>query len=426
MRKAASTVAHEEEAPAAECVHCGLCLDACPTYRLSGLEAESPRGRLYLMAAASAPGTPLDQDAARHLDSCLGCLACESACPSGVPYGRKLEAFRPRVAASSSLSRRLATKTAVFAARRRGMLRLAAATAGFLDRIGLQRLRRGLPVIGIVPDHSRSRPRTTGRRASTKPARCRVALLSGCGTVALRPAILEAAHEVLQRNSIEVIELDSTLCCGALSLHAGDPAAAARLARQAVAEADRQRPDFIVTIAAGCGAMLRHYGELLADGSPASRARDFSRRARDVSELLVELGFDEPQVAASANTVAYHDACHLLHGAGVARAPRVLLAATGARIVDLGDNSICCGSAGVYNLTHARAAAAMGRQKAELASAAGIDTVAVGNLGCILQIERALVLHGVMGIRVRHPIELLADAYSREITDGVPAKSEAV
>ena len=401
------------------CVHCGLCLDACPTYRVNGLEAESPRGRLYLMEAVADGRIALDHDVAGHLDSCLGCLACETACPSGVKYGRRIEGFRPRLHGGVASRPRHAWRMLVHRALRSDRWqRLALVTARMADRTGLARLRRQLPGLSLVPAHTaRASPTRSDRSASDgRPPRARVALLMGCGARVFRPELEAAVRSVLAENEIDVETMDAGICCGALSLHDGRTAEATHLASDLVRRFADAPVDYIVTVAAGCRAALGD-ADHLADAvlRLSGDSARLASKSREICELLVELGFRAPRGAGrTAHTIGYHDACHLLHAARVAQPARDVLTATGAVVVDLGENAVCCGSAGTYNLVHPRTASELGRRKAELVAAGAFRQVAVANLGCILQIERALDIASAGLVRVAHPIEYLAEAYERE------------
>ena len=396
------------------CVHCGLCLDTCPTYRVLGSEADSPRGRIHIMEAVDRGELRLDREAAAHLDGCLGCLACETACPSGVSFGSRIERFRERVREEVPAGpwRRLVQRVV----QRPGLISLAKRSAVALDALGLGRLRRKLPGIGLMPSRRRA---LRGGLEPLAPAgdAPRVAVLAGCVADDLMPSIHAAAVETLRHNGVEVVELRGQ-CCGALALHAGRTDEAAALARRTVAAIEALGVDRVVTTAAGCGAAMREYGHrppAAGDGEEAgSAAARVAGKTMDVSELLVELGPREPARRLDERIVAYHDACHLLHASGVAAAPRaVVRAATGRTPSDLGDNHICCGSAGSYNLEHPPMAIELGNRKAALAAGGDADTIAVANVGCIMQIERALAMTG-QDLRVRHPVELLAEAYRRE------------
>ncbi len=404
------------------CVHCGLCLDTCPTYRVLGTEADSPRGRLYIMEGIRKGELELDDQAALHLSRCLGCLACETACPSGVSYGRRLEEFRPKLAerggganAWKNLAEKVYTNpTAVNAGLK---------AVELLDRVGLGPMRRKVPGLGILPAGTSSgglRDDTDAdlsplrRSRSNQPlrARARVALLTGCVGDRLLPGINRDTVEVLQRNGVEIVEVVGQGCCGALDLHAGRPEQARSLAAtnaRVFAAADL---DFVVSTAAGCGAMLRDYAHVLEGGESAEAGSTMTERSRDICEVLVELGFERPSRTVDAGgAVAYHDACHLLHARGISAAPRAVCeAACGVAPVDLGENAICCGSAGSYNVDHPELADELGRRKAELTGERQAAVVAVGNVGCLLQISRALALAGSTAV-VRHPVQLLAEAY---------------
>jgi glycolate oxidase iron-sulfur subunit len=408
------------------CVHCGLCLDACPTYRVLGTEADSPRGRIYIMEAVRRGEVPLDEAAAGHLDSCLGCLACETACPSGVSFGRRMEEFLPQLRGATPMERRWRQWTRELYDDERA-LTLGRRAARLLDSVGLGKLRRRVPGLGLLPGRERQEEGedTTPLRRSrtTQPAypKMRAALVGRCGADTLVPSINRAAVEVLQRNDVEVVEIAGVGCCGALDLHSGNEAEARALVAantRALARAiEKERIDVIVTTAAGCGAALTDYGHLTAkmDGELARMGALVAELSRDISELLVDIDFERPVLPeGKRKRVAYHDACHLLNGCGITSAPRAIVeAATGVPPMDLGENAICCGSAGRYNLDHPKMADTLGARKAELARASGADTIAVGNVGCALQIARSLALAGVKA-KVRHPVELLAEAYAAE------------
>ncbi len=418
MSERSPNVAH---APGLPCVHCGLCLDTCPTYRVLGTEADSPRGRIWIMEGVARGELELDDQAALHLSRCLGCLACESACPSGVSYGRRLEEFRPRLAERGDpapgwkeAARRVYTNDAAVDAGLRA--------ASLLDRAGLGGLRRKLPGLGLLPGvagaslgdaDANVTPLRRSRVAQPLRPRARVAVLTGCVGDRLAPAINRDTVEVLQRNGLEVVEVAGQGCCGALALHAGLSAEAEDLARANAKAFSVADVDFVVTTAAGCGAMLRDYAHVLHGSEEEQAALELAGASRDVSELLVELGFDEPSRPLDVGVVAYHDACHLLHARGISSAPRrICAAATGREPVDLGENAICCGSAGSYNLEHPAISAELGARKASLARDREAGVVAVGNVGCLLQIAQALELAGVRA-QVRHPVQLLAEAYRR-------------
>jgi glycolate oxidase iron-sulfur subunit len=401
------------------CVHCGLCLDTCPTYRVLGMEADSPRGRIYLMEAIERGVLPLDREASSHLDSCLSCLACETACPSGVNFHSRIDAFRPRLVLPPA--RRAARALVQYLSQSRAALRAGLASAHALDAVGLQALRRRIPGLQIFPRRS---ARRTGVSISstltsripppTKP-RARVALLTGCAANTLAPSITRAAVETLYSNGVGVVDVPEQGCCGALALHAGDDANARACIESNTRAFNSADVDFVVTTAAGCGAVLKQYGEL-ADASLRHESQRVAGRARDISEVLYTIGIARPSHPLRlSGPVAYHDACHLLHAAKVSQPPRaVLAAAMSSSVIDLGDNHLCCGSAGTYSLEKPRIAAVLGSRKAQLVESCGAVAVAVGNVGCMLQIELSLARRGT-DISVVHPIELLAEAYVRSL-----------
>jgi len=410
-------------APGLPCVHCGLCLDTCPTYRVLGTEADSPRGRIYIMESIDRGELELDDQAALHLSRCLGCLACETACPSGVSFGRRIEEFRPRLAERShdraqawkDMARKVYTNDNVVDTGLR--------VAELLDRAGLGAARRKVPGLGLLPGGAAASqpaadpdvsPLRRSRTHQPLRARARAAVLTGCVGDRLAPGINRDTVEVLQRNSIEVVEVAAQRCCGALDLHSGRRREAEALAAanaRAFAAAD---VDFIVSTAAGCGAMLRDYAHVLHGTDEELSGRELADCSRDICELLVELDFEKPSHPLEVHgEVAYHDACHLLHARAISAAPRLVCeAALGRAPVDLGENAICCGSAGSYNLDHPAISAELGARKAELARQRQAGMIAVGNVGCLLQISRSLALAG-LPVEVRHPVQLLAEAYRR-------------
>ena len=399
------------------CVHCGLCLSACPTYVETGREADSPRGRIVLMKGIEAGTTPLSADVVRHLDLCLGCRACETACPSGVEYGALIEGARRHLTARAPRGARdrwkrwLLTRWLPDAERLAPLaelLRLAA-------RLGLPRLARARwaplefrRLAALVPDATRARR----LRAVPEPVgspRATVALLTGCVTQALFARVNELTARLLARAGYRVVVPRGQVCCGALSAHLGEAGDAERRARRNVNVFLRAEPDFVATNAAGCGAMMREYGRWLEhDASYASAARSLAAKVRDVTQLLAVAPL--PAMRPVPARVVYHDACHLAHGQGVRAEPRALLRAIpGLELVELADGELCCGSAGTYNLTEPAMAWRLGERKAEAVLATGADMVAAGNPGCILQIRAALRLRG-RELPVLHPVEILARA----------------
>ena len=395
-----------------DCVHCGLCLSACPTYRELGTEMDSPRGRIYLMKALEDGSVGMTPDIARHLDLCLGCRACETACPSGVRYGNLIEAARSFVEEHHRrpfFDRwRRALITRIFPHPQR--LRMALRPLLVLERLGiLGLLRRVSPVVGMLPqlDESLPLPEVVAAQGTQRQ---RVGFLSGCVAQVLFSRINSATVRVLAQNGCTVVTPPAQTCCGALYLHAGKRAEALECARRNL-EAFPADLDAIIINAAGCGAMMKEYGDLLADDPAyAERARAFSATVRDVTEFLAALPLVPPRGAIRAR-VAYHDACHLAHAQGVREAPRQLLRQIrGIELVEMADADTCCGSAGSYNLTEAVMARRLAERKVANIRATGATCVAAANPGCILQIQAGLRRAG-LSTRVVHPIELLDQVY---------------
>jgi glycolate oxidase iron-sulfur subunit len=389
------------------CVHCGFCLPACPTYQLTGEEAHSPRGRIHLLRQML-DGDATPDDIVGPIDTCLGCLACVPACPSGVQYEQIIEAGREIVVDARPLRERAARK-AVFQVlpypRRLAASTLPLRAVPALARIDplFEAAARLVPARGDQPAR-RSLPRRIPARGAR---RATVGLLTGCAQSVFYRHVTAATARVLSFEGCDVLVPRGQGCCGALSLHAGHTAQARRLARRVVAAFTRVGVDIVVTEVAGCGSAMKGYARLLADdrkwGAAAAR---LAGKARDVSEFLVELG-PEAERDSMPMTVAYHDACHLLHGQGIKAEPRKLLAdIPDLRVVDLADGDRCCGSAGTYNLTQPETATELGDRKARAIMATGASMVAAGNPGCLLQIEAALG-RARSPIRVRHTIEIL-------------------
>jgi glycolate oxidase iron-sulfur subunit len=401
------------------CVHCGLCLSSCPTYVETGAEAESPRGRIVLMRALEEGRTELNDGVVRHLDLCLGCRSCETACPSGVAYGTLIDGARPYVTAQARRSGLGRWKRAILARWLPDANRLVPMAGAFrlAARLGAPRLARARwapqplrRLLALMPDAApagRLRPILE----PVGPPRATVALLTGCVSQAFFGRVNELTAKLLALAGYRVIVPRGQTCCGALLAHLGERDEAERRARRNVNVFLRDEADFIVTNAAGCGAMLREYGRRLEhDATYAKGAGDVAGKARDVSELLAAGALPEPRCEVRAR-VGYHDACHLAHGQGVRREPRTLLRTIpGLDLVEISDGELCCGSAGTYNLTEPEMAWRIGQRKASAVLESGAEIVAAGNPGCILQIRAALRLRGCE-LPVVHPVELLARAH---------------
>ncbi|GIW44911.1 MAG: glycolate oxidase iron-sulfur subunit [Candidatus Binatia bacterium] len=394
-----------------ECVHCGLCLPACPTYVELGNEADSPRGRIHWLRAVAEQGLSLDAAGVRHLDLCLGCRACESACPSGVRYGEVLEEARVFVERSfrrpwwDRWRRRLVVELFAHPARLATLLlpiRLA-------DRLGAGGWLRRLPLLEFLPPLARAASwKPSAVFAARGPRKHRVALLRGCVARVLFPQVEAALVRLLVDQGCEVIVPPKQGCCGALAAHQGDKNRAARFVREFVA-AFAQPVDAILVTAAGCGAFLRCCAHWLDAGALRKQAEHVQVRVRDATEFLAALDLPAPPRPFGIK-VAYHHACHLVHAQGIRDQPEQLLRLVGAELVPLEEADMCCGSAGSYNLLEAGLAQRLGERKARNILGSGAEVVAVANPGCSLQIQAALRRAGSR-LPVLHPIEILVAAY---------------
>lgn len=397
------------------CVHCGFCLPACPTYRALGDESDSPRGRILLMRAVAEGELALDDDAVEtHLDRCLGCRGCETACPSGVPYGHLLEIARD--------SMRREGRRAPFVARavlwvfaRPAVLRPLLAFSRLLRATRIPRVLARLPgrlgFAAAMLDASRPVFRTAPYTPRPRERRGTAALLRGCVMDGLFSHTNAATRRTLRVNGYTMAEVPDERCCGALHLHAGDADAARALARHNIAAFERSGADLYVVNAAGCGAMMKEYGVLFAgDAEWGERAEVFSARVRDVSEVIAAAG---PVPAGELRLRVTYDApCHLLHAQRVAAPPLQLLSAIpGLDMVPLADAEQCCGAAGIYNLIEPATSDAVLASKITAVAEACAGIVATGNPGCHMQIGAGALRAGLR-TRVAHPIDLLDAAYA--------------
>jgi glycolate oxidase iron-sulfur subunit len=392
------------------CVHCGFCLAACPTYSVLGQEMDSPRGRIVLMKQVL-EGKLAWEAAQSHVDRCLGCLACEPACPSGVPYRDLISPYRTlareNVPAKPGvrLRRWLAAATLPYPGRFRA--------AAWFGRVGKRF--RGLvprtlrPMVDLLPDALSAAVAIPEVTPALGVRRARVALLAGCAQQVLDPDINAATIEVLAHNGIEVVVPRAQGCCGGLAWHTGDLEAARAFARRNL-DAFPADVDAILTNAAGCGSAMHEYHLVLRGTSDEARAEEFRRRVVDVSVFLARLGAVATPRGDGALRVAYHDACHLANAQGVREAPRDLLRSIpGVSIFELADAHLCCGSAGTYNIDQPEIAAGLGEVKARAVIATGADVVATGNIGCLTQLASHLKRLG-SPVRVRHTMQVLRDA----------------
>lgn len=410
-----------------KCVHCGLCLNACPTYRELGLEMDSPRGRIYQMNAV-ANGAPLTPSYLEHLGLCLACRGCETACPSGVPYGRLIEAARADIEARRRPSLWQRTVNKIVFERllpSRSALQLVGTALYAYQASGLQRILRTtgiLKLFGKLGELEALSPdaeipfffRNIGRRfPAIGERRFRVAFLAGCIANIAFAKLNEATVRVLQRNGCEVVVPAAQNCCGALHVHAGLREQARALARKNVDAVAAQDFDVILTNAAGCGSTLKEYGELLEqDDAYHDRAVQFTRKMKDVTEFLAYIDLRRDMGSVDA-TVTYQDSCHLAHGQKIKTAPRQLLRAIpGLQFREMPMADLCCGSAGIYNVVHTGMSMQILRHKMEHVALTDASVIATANPGCMLQLAAGVRLYGT-GQRVAHVVELLDEAYSK-------------
>jgi glycolate oxidase iron-sulfur subunit len=405
------------------CVHCGLCLNACPTYRELHVEMDSPRGRIYQMVQVS-EGAPISPSYMEHIELCLACRGCETACPSGVQYGRLVEAARAEIETKIRRPwRERLLRWLVF--RRLLPSRLSLEIAGALLHLyqasGLKRL-AGLP--GFLPARLRElealspeieTPFFFAYYGKTLPAegerRYRVALLGGCIANISFARLNEATVRVLQRNGCEVSIPANQSCCGALHVHAGIRDEARKLARRNIDALVDGAFDAIITNAGGCGSTLKEYGELLEhDAEYAEKARRFSSLVKDVNEFLAGIELNPPMRVLPL-TVTYQDSCHLAHGQKIRSAPRQLLKSIpGLELREMPLSDLCCGSAGIYNVVHTGMAMSLLKKKMDSVNATGAPVIAASNPGCMLQLRAGVQKFG-QGQRVAHVVEILDEAY---------------
>ncbi|MDH3584320.1 MAG: heterodisulfide reductase-related iron-sulfur binding cluster [Phycisphaerae bacterium] len=397
------------------CVHCGFCLPTCPTYQVLGQEMDSPRGRIVSMRGVLEGHLPLEQ-ALPHVDACLGCLACETACPSGVAYRDLLSPFRAHAEQRrhrpfvDRLKRWMLMATLPYPRRFRLALKFArlARPARRLLPASFQ------PLLDLLPHDLSPKIRLPAHVPAEGLRRGRVALLTGCAQQVLDADINLATIDVLSRNGVEVLVPRGQVCCGALAWHVGEGARCRRLARRNLS-AFPMDVDAVVTNAAGCGSAVREYGTVFRGHGEEDAASALAERTIDAAAYLQELGITPPPSVSRPLRIAYQDACHLLHGQGVRDAPRELLRSIdGLELVELAEAETCCGSAGTYNLDQPRIAAQLGRRKAETIIASGCDLVASGNIGCMVQLRLHLERQS-SDLPVRHTMQVLRDAYDRSL-----------
>ena len=390
----------------ADCVHCGFCLPACPTYALWGREADSPRGRIYLMRLGLEGRAPIDDGFTRHIDTCLGCMACVTACPSGVKYDKLIEATRPQIErhAPRPLGDRLFRRLIFSLFPYPGRLKVVAVTLWAYQRLGLQRLVRATGLLGLLPARLRAMETVTPRVTLTSifsslqeriPAqgerRRTVALLLGCVQRTFFSEVNAATARVLAAEGCDVVIPQPQGCCGALMVHSGLEDEAVEMAKRLIDTFDGLDVDTIVINAAGCGSTLKEYGHLLRDDPAyATKARTLAEKCQDISEVLADLPPRAPRHPVPLK-VAYHDACHLQHAQGVSAQPRTVLASIPElEVLDIPEGGLCCGSAGIYNLVEPETAQALGERKVAHVLSTGAEAVVSSNPGCLLQLRSSL------------------------------------
>jgi glycolate oxidase iron-sulfur subunit len=410
-----------------KCVHCGFCLPVCPTYVLWNEEMDSPRGRIYLMKMVAEGAATINETWVSHFDSCLGCMACMTACPSGVEYGKLIEATRAQI------ERRYTRPPGEIRFRhflfsiftRPDRLRALFLPLRLYQKAGLESLVRRMGILKLFPARLRAMeallPRVPAQETLPEliPAqgerRRRVGLLLGCVQRVLFPQVNAATARVLTAEGCEVVAPKTQPCCGALLVHAGEEEQAVKFARQTIDAFEKAQVDTVIINAAGCGSNVKEYGHLLRDDPEyAARAKAFAAKCRDISEFLAEL---EPRATRHPLRlrVAYHDACHLQHAQGVRSQPRTVLGRIPQlELLEIPEAAICCGSAGIYNLVQPEAATELGDRKAGHIAELDADTVVSGNPGCLLQLRSALARAG-RKLPVRHFVELL-DASIRGVS----------
>ena len=403
-----------------DCVHCGFCLTTCPTYVLWGQEADSPRGRIHLMKMRRDGRETNTATFVQHIDACLGCMACVTACPSGVQYDSLLEVARPQ--AERDASRGLADRAfrglifALFPHPAR--LRVMSWPLGLYQKLGVQRLVHASGILKLLPPRLQAMERLLppisftshampARIPAKGPTRRRVGLLLGCVQRVFFGNVNQATARVLAAEGCEVIIPEAQQCCGALAEHAGKEQDAIASAKRLIDAFDAADVETIVINAAGCGSAMKRYGHLLRnDAEYAGRARAFAAKCRDISEVLTELEPRAPRKEVKMR-VAYHDACHLQHAQGVRAQPRRLLQGIpGIDVREIAESEICCGSAGIYNLLEPEAATDLRDRKVQNIMRTEADVIVSGNPGCLLQIATGMEAAG-RPLRIMHLVEVL-------------------
>lgn len=414
-----------------QCMHCGMCLPTCPTYVETLNERSSPRGRIAMMRAVADGRRELSESFAEEMYFCLGCLACQTACPAGVNYGQLFESARAEIERQQLLDspkrRRIRRWTLgwLFAEQRR--LQRVARLLRLYQRSGLERFVRSIGLLRLLPQSLRELEQLTprissaftaehhARTADPPDARYGVALVGGCvQDVAFADTNADTIY-ALRQNGCRVLLPSDQVCCGSLHAHNGDLESARALARRNIDAFAPENVDAIIVNAGGCGSHVKHYDHLLRDDPTyASRAKSWSEKVRDIHEFLVEIDFRAPAVGCGVGAVTYHESCHLKHGQGVSDAPRqILRAIPDVELVELAEADWCCGSAGIYNITQPEMSMRLLDRKMGNVRNTGAPVVATGNPGCVIQLQHGGHREGI-DLQVVHPISLLAYAYRAE------------
>ena len=408
-----------------DCIHCGFCLPACPTYRILGNELDSPRGRIYLIRAVSEGKIGISDNFVKHMTLCLDCRACETACPSGVQFGRLMETARGQIDRNYTYSpaeRRLRDFILGNFTDADRLTRLLRALRLY-QKSGLQALIRASGLLTLfgrlgqmeglmpsIPDLSlrHALPEVT---PAIKPTRGRVGLLAGCVQSVLFPGVNLATTRVLSENGYEVVAPKGQRCCGSLLIHEGERERGKAFARKTIEVFERAEVETVVVNAAGCGSAMKEYGGLLHDDPQyATRAATFGKKVKDISEVLAAAPING-KLGSLPLKVTYQEPCHLVHGQRVRSEPRTLIRSVpDVQFIELRESDVCCGSAGIYNLIHPAEARQVLERKLDRIAESGADVVVSGNPGCLIQLDVGMKRRG-MKVRVAHPVELLAWSY---------------
>lgn len=412
------------EAKLLACVRCGLCLQHCPTYRVTGLETESPRGRVFLIRALAENKIAVNENFRAHIDLCLGCLNCETACPSGVPYGRLLESARAEIVAQTRFTLRerfirWLTLKQIFPHPK--LLAFSFSLLSFYQRLGIQRLVRATGLLklfgnlreveALLPERKFSpfrSPTPVSHSTNNAGGKPTVALFTGCIMRAGFGPMHDATIRVLEKNGYRVTIPNEQICCGALHAHAGER----KMARKNIDAFEKEKRDVIAINAVGCGAQVKEYGHLLADDPRyAARAKEFVSRARDLSEILAAQPLVKPTREVKLR-VTYQEPCHLAHAQKIRNEPRqILKQIPGIEFVEMLASDRCCGSAGIYNVLQPEMANTLLEEKIQNTRATNAKVVVTGNIGCLMQMDYGARKFGYRG-RILHWVELLDEAYN--------------